>query len=84
VASSQGGSERRVLGFVGVGLDSQDGHQRVTRSEHFLLMGGSEETHQKMQDTAIRFGESLGRKGKTLGETSVEEAVDLLRESIDH
>ena len=77
------GSERRIVGFVGVGLDNRDGHQRVTRSEHFLLMGGSEETHEKMQDTAIRFGEALGRKGKTLGETSLEEAVDLLRESID-
>jgi hypothetical protein len=83
VASTEGGSEKRILGFVGVGLDTRDGHCRVTRSEHFLLMGGSEETHHKMQDTAVRFGEALGRKGKTLGDTSFEEAVDLLRESMD-
>jgi hypothetical protein len=83
VASGEDGSERRVVGFVGVGLDSQDGHHRITQSEHFLLMGGSEETHQQMQHTAVRFSEALDRKGKQLAETSVEEALDLLRESLD-
>ena len=28
-----------VVGFVGVGLDNQDGHQRITQSEHFFLVG---------------------------------------------
>lgn len=76
-------SEARVIGFLGVGLDNQDGHKRMTRSEEFLLVGGSAETHEQMQDTAIRFGEALRRKGKKLPETSVEEAIDLLRDSID-
>ena len=66
-----------------MGLDGKDGHRRVTRSEHFLLVGGSAETHERMQDTAIRFGEALERRGKTLAETSVEEVVALLRESLD-
>jgi hypothetical protein len=74
----------QLLGFLGVGLDNQDGHQRLTRSEHFLLVGGSAETHERMQDTAIRFNEALQKKGKTLQETSPEEAVDILRESMDH
>jgi hypothetical protein len=76
-------ADRRVVGFLGVGLDSQDGHRRVTRSEHFLLLGGSRETHERMQGTAIRFGEALKRKGKTLREASAEEAIHLLRESLD-
>jgi hypothetical protein len=71
-----------VLGFFGVGLDG-DGHQRVTRSEHFLLVGGSAETHCHMQDTAIHFSEALERRGKSLQETSPEEALDLLRESLE-
>jgi hypothetical protein len=76
-------SEAQVVGFLGVGLDNQDGHKRMTRSEEFLIVGGSAETHEQMQDTAIRFGEALRRKGKKLPETSVEEAIDLLRDSID-
>lgn len=75
-------SDDQVLGFLGVGLDNKDEHQRVTQSEHFYLVGGSEETHERMQDTAIRFSESLKKKGKSLRETSSEEAIDLLRDSI--
>ena len=36
----------RVLGFLGVGLDG-DGHRRITECDHFLLVGGSEETHER-------------------------------------
>lgn len=72
-----------VVGFLGVGLDNEDGHQRLTKSEHFFLVGGSEDTHERMQDTAIRFDESLKKKGKSLQETTHEEAVDLLRDALD-
>ena len=66
-----------------VGLDNADGEKRLTRSEHFLLVGGSAETHERMQDTAIRFDEALRQRGKTLGETTAEEAIDLLRRAAD-
>lgn len=70
-----------VVGFLGVGLDNADGHQRVTRSKHFVLFGGSEATHEQMQDTAIHFDEALDRRGKRLQDASVEEVVDLLHEA---
>ena len=68
----------RVVGLLGVGLDTDDGHRRVTRSESFLLVGGSAATHERMQETAIRFEEGLERRGKTLAEAEVAEVVDLL------
>jgi hypothetical protein len=74
--------DAEVVGFLGVGLDNQDGHKRITRSEEFLLIGGSADTHEQMQDTAIRFGEALRRKGKSLREASPEEAIDLLRDAM--
>jgi hypothetical protein len=83
VTSGEDGERREIVGFLGVGLDSKDGHQRLTRSENFLLVGGSAETHEHMQDTAIRFGEALRKRGKSLKETSTEEALDLLRESLE-
>ena len=73
----------QVVGFLGVGLDKEDEHQRLTRSEHFVLIGGSHETHERMQDTAIRFSEKLRNKGKRLDEVSVPEAIDLLHEASD-
>jgi hypothetical protein len=72
----------QVLGFLGVGLDNKDGHQRLTRTEHFVLIGGSAETHERMQDTAIRFNEALDQRGKRLYSTCPNEAVDLLREAM--
>ena len=70
-----------VVGLLGVGLDNQDGHKRITQSEEMLLVGGSEETHDRMQDVAIRFSESLKNRGKRLQEASVEEVVDLLHKA---
>jgi hypothetical protein len=76
-------SEPKVVGFLGLGLDNQDGHERVTRSDHFFLVGGSQETHEQMQDTAVRFAESLKKRGKRLQDTSKEEALDLLRDALE-
>ena len=75
-------SEREVVGFLGVGLDS-DGEHRVTRTEHFLLVGGSEDTHDRMQDTAIKFNKALNRRGQPLQQLPVQEVIDLLREAHD-
>jgi hypothetical protein len=83
VAKKKAKEQPQVLGFLGVGLDNSDGHKRLTRGEHFFLIGGSAETHGHMQDTALRFGEKLRARGKRLEETSVEEALDLFRDSLE-
>ncbi len=75
--------QTELLGFLGVALDNQDDHQRLTKAENFLLVGGSSETHEQMQETALRFNEKLRAKGKPLAETSLQEAMDILREVID-
>jgi hypothetical protein len=75
--------EPEVVGFVGVGLDNQDEHQRITRSETFFLVGGSEETHERMQDTAIRFEDELKTRGKTIRETSPNEVVEIFFRIMD-
>lgn len=72
----------QVLGLLGVGLDD-DGHKRITRSEEFLLVGGSKDTHENMQEVAMRFGESLKDRGKRLQDASVEEVADLLHRALD-
>lgn len=76
-------SEPRVGGIVAVGLDNQDDHRRITRTEEMLLLGGSAETHERMQETAIRFSEELEKCGKTLPEATVREAVEMLREAVE-
>lgn len=69
--------------MLGVGLDSQDDEVRLTRGKNFTLVGGSEETHAVMQETAVKVNEELSRKGKTLDETSPEEFRDVLCDVVD-
>ena len=76
-------SEPKVNGILGLGLDAEDGHKRVTQTDEMVLVGGSEQTHERMQETASRFGEELAKRGKTLPETSVREAMDLLRAALE-
>ena len=74
-------TRKQIVGLLGVGLDNQDEHKRLTQSEHFLLVGGSAETHERMQDTAVRFEADLKRRGKRLQDASVEETIELLQKA---
>lgn len=72
--------ERQFVGFIGVGLDGADGEKRLTRADHFILVGGSHETHEKMQDVAVRFDEAVRRTGGTLAETPAEVVIEIFHE----
>ena len=73
-------SSRRTAVMLGIGLDGEDGHKRMTKGENFCLIGGSEETHETMTETAVKINEKLARKGKKLADVSREEFADLVRE----
>jgi hypothetical protein len=75
--------QKEVLGVVGIGLDSKDGHQRITRNEDVLLLGGSQETHDHLQEISIRFNESLRERGKRLRDTQPDEVIELLFRAVD-
>jgi hypothetical protein len=83
VSTHDQSNRRQVIGFLGLAFDNEDGHKRLTRTEHFLLVGGSAETHEKMQDTAVRFDEGLRQRGKALQEVSAEEAAELLHRAVE-
>jgi len=63
--------------LLGLGLDSKDGHIRMTKGENFRLYGGSKATHEVMQEKAIKFNECLSKKGVTLDEISKDEFIDI-------
>ena len=75
-------SKKKVRGkalMLGLGLDS-DGHKRLTTGPNFVLVGGSEETHEDMTEKAIKINEKLAARGKQLEEASREELDDIARE----
>ena len=67
--------DKKIL--LGLGLDSKDGHVRVTKGANFRLYGGSEETHEVMQEKAIKFNEQLGKRSKTLDEINKDEFCEI-------
>ena len=59
--------------LLGLGLDSEDGHTRYTRGKNFHLVGGSKDTHEQMQEKAVKFNEHLDRRGKQVEEITPQE-----------
>jgi hypothetical protein len=79
--ASQKDETPKVSGVLGLGLDATDGHKRLTRGKDFLLAGGSEETHSRMQETMIKVTEKLGDRGKRIRDASPEELRDIIGEA---
>lgn len=65
---------RAVL--LGLGLDGRDGHVRITRAPDFSLFGGSQETHEHMQEVASQVMHRL--KGRSI--SSPQELLDLIHD----
>jgi hypothetical protein len=65
--------------MLGLGLDS-DGHKRLTTGHNFVLVGGTEETHEVMTEKVVRINEKLAARGKQLEEVSREEMDELAHE----
>ena len=76
----------RRAGLFGLGLDgaglgpeSSDGQTRVTTGDDYLLVGGSEDLHETMQDVAETIADACRAEGTTIGRAPKE----LLREIVD-
>jgi hypothetical protein len=72
--------KRRKAILLGVGLDSDDGHTRVTKGKNFLLCGGSRDTHDQMTESAVKINEKLAEAGKKLHEVSRDEFMRIARD----
>lgn len=68
---------RKIL--LGLGFDCKDGHVRITKGKNFRLYGGSKETHEFMQEKAIKFNEHLDKRQKTLNTLSKKEFYDIAK-----
>jgi hypothetical protein len=67
---------KRKAALFGVGLDN-DGHKRLTCGPNFALVGGTQETHERMTEQAIKINEQLKARGKRLEDVSPKEFDDI-------
>ncbi len=70
-----------MAGLLGVGLDNEDGHKRITSGEQFLLVGGSAETHEHMTETVVKTFEELKRRDKRLETVDPRELGEIIDKS---
>lgn len=69
--------------LLGVAFDASDGQTRLTRGKNFALVGGSEQTHAVMRETAVKINEHVDRAGKRLEDVSIRELRDICQEVSD-
>ena len=74
---------QKSAAMLGVGLDNQDDQKRMTKGKNFLLVGGSEETHGVMRETAVKINEKLDHRGKRLEDVSPNEFKDIVHDVTD-
>lgn len=73
-------SESKSAAILGLAFDNDDGHTRLTRGKNFVLLGGSQDTHAVMQETAIKVNERLDKSGTRLEDVPVRELRKVFRE----
>ena len=74
---------KKSAALLGMAFDNTDGHTRLTRGNNFLLVGGSQETHCVMQETAVKVNEKLDKCGKRLEDVPITELRDICRDVVE-
>ena len=73
---------QRIRGILGLGLDNDDGHKRITTGEKFAIVGGSEETHERMTETVVKTFEELRQRGKEIEQVEPKELAEIVQKSV--
>jgi hypothetical protein len=71
------GGKKAKGALVGLAFDAADDHKRLTRGDNFVLCGGSQETHELMQETAVKVNEHLERRGRQMADLTLGELRDI-------
>jgi hypothetical protein len=69
---------RPLAGLLGLGLDNDDGHKRITTGDKFAVVGGSAETHERLTETVVKTFEELKQRGKTLQDVEPTELSEIV------
>ncbi len=72
--------QSRVVGLLGVGFDTQDGHVRITQADQYHVLMGSGETHEALQAICRRIEKKVKETGRTLNDYTPEEFMVLVQE----
>lgn len=67
--------------LLGIGLDNEDGHKRITQAEQFSIVGGSSDTHERMTETVVKTFEDMKSAGKQLETIEKQHLAELIEKN---
>ena len=70
-----------AAGLLGLGMDNEDGHKRITTGEKFAILGGSAETHERLTETVVKTFEELKHRGKQLEQVEPKELAEIVQKA---
>jgi hypothetical protein len=70
--------QSRVIGLLGVGFDTEDGHIRITTTEQYQVIMGSGETHNMLKKICFQLDETIKKTGRPLYDYSPEEFMEIV------
>lgn len=73
--------DKRKAHLLGIGLDNEDGHKRITRAEQFSIVGGSSDTHERMTETVVKTFEDMKDAGKRLETIETQHLAELIEKN---
>jgi hypothetical protein len=69
--------------LVGVRIDRGDGHERVSRGDDFVAVGGTKEGHEHLRETVAEISDEVKRRKRNLAEVRREELKEIVARAID-
>lgn len=72
-------SSKRIVRLLGVGLDATDGHIRMTTSDDFDVVMGSEDNHEYMAHLLLKIEEEMKNRGVGLHELQPADLYEMIQ-----
>jgi len=69
---------KKIIRLLGVGFDTEDDHIRITNSENYDVIMGSEESHEYIQQLILKIEEELNNRGLSLDNLTPDEFTQIL------
>jgi hypothetical protein len=72
--------KKKIIRLLGVGYDEEDGHIRITNTENFDVMMGSEESHEHIQNLLLKIERELQAKNLSLDDLSPNQFLKFIKD----
>lgn len=72
-------NQKKIIRLLGVGFDAEDGHIRITNSEQYDVLMGSDESHDFIRKLIRKIEDELEAQQLTLDDFTPEEFSEFVK-----